>query len=546
MLRGARGVTLLLLCLLLPLGCRAGSAEPVMPDLSPYPWLFLRDGQPLVPEERVAEVILVGDVMLGRAVAAEAAPLEEVTRWLRAADLVVGNLEAIITEGGAPAPAEEGSRPILLRASPSAAQTLREAGFDVLGHANNHALDYGPSALEESVERLRSAGIESVGAGETLEAAREPVVVEVNGVRLGILAFNFVPIPHRSDSGWQPALWDEEAVTEAIRAARARADGVIVLAHWGSEYEQRVDPSQRRAAEAMWAAGADLVVGSHPHVVQGTAARDGRFVAYSLGNFVFDQSSPETRQGLALRAFFDREGLRAIQALPLRAGPRPRLMSLEDARGLLARVEPVLPRVGFACDSDGCQQVEPGPARRAGRFTLGQIDLTGDGEPEQVRLVDEQVVVSRGGEELWRGLPGWRVVDLALGDPNDDGRWEAVLALWKADDEGVERSHPFIVGYRGGSYRVLWGGSAVADPIHEVELGDVDGDGREELVVLESAANNQRRVAIWKWHGWGYSLFWRSEAGDFKDLVVQEGASGKAQVNVAVSSPAPAHSIQNR
>src|SRR5690606_29266839 len=112
-------------------------------------------------------------------------------------------------------------------------------------------------------------------------------------------------------------------------------------------------------------------------------------------------------------------------------------------------------------------------------------DLTGDGVPETVRLEGEQVVVYEAGVEAWRGLPEWRVADLALGDPNDDGRAEIVLALWKADEEGVLRSHPFIVGYRGGTYRVLWGGSALAKPIHEVELRDVDGDGAEELLVLE-------------------------------------------------------------
>jgi hypothetical protein len=118
---------------------------------------------------------------------------------------------------------------------------------------------------------------------------------------------------------------------------------------------------------------------------------------------------------------------------------------------------------------------------------------------------------------VWRSPDTWRVVDLALGDPNDDGRHELLLAFWRPDDDGVPRSQPFIVGYRGGVYRTVWGGSPVDNPIYEVALGDVDGDGREDLVVLEEQA-----VAVWRWHGWGFSLMWRSPPGRYQDLILSE------------------------
>jgi hypothetical protein len=155
------------------------------------------------------------------------------------------------------------------------------------------------------------------------------------------------------------------------------------------------------------------------------------------------------------------------------------------------------------------------------------IDLTGDGVSEQVRLVEEQVSIHRDGVEVWRGLPEWRVVDVALGDPNDDGRGELLLALWKPDPEGVPCSHPFIVGYREGAYRVLWGGSAVADPIREVELGDVNGDGVQELIVLDGKGKNSKSaVSVWRWHGWGFSLVWRSPPGRYRDLNLIRGEPG--------------------
>jgi hypothetical protein len=163
------------------------------------------------------------------------------------------------------------------------------------------------------------------------------------------------------------------------------------------------------------------------------------------------------------------------------------------------------------------------------------MDLTGDGILEQVQLVEEQVVVYRDGVEVWRGLPEWRVVDLALGDPNDDGRGELLLALWKPDAEGVPRSHPFIVGYREEAYRILWGGSAVADPICEVELGDTDSDGVQELIVLEERGEGlDRSVTVWRWHGWGFSLVWRSPLGRYRDLALIAGGDGNS-LNISIA-----------
>jgi len=187
----------------------------------------------------------------------------------------------------------------------------------------------------------------------------------------------------------------------------------------------------------------------------------------------------------------------------------------------------------FTCTEVTCQPAaaaacgEPS-GRHAGaqseaRFLSGEIDLTGDGVPELVRRVGTQVSIEQDGVEVWRTLPNWDVVDVALGDPNDDGRGELLLAFWREDDEGIPRSHPFIIGYREGTYRTLWGGSAVRDPIHEVELGDLDGDGVQELVVLESSAEDNRAVTVWRWHGWGFSLQWRSEPGAYSDLVLVSG-----------------------
>jgi hypothetical protein len=176
----------------------------------------------------------------------------------------------------------------------------------------------------------------------------------------------------------------------------------------------------------------------------------------------------------------------------------------------------------FSCEGESCYSVEEAELLAGGGkglFNQGEIDLTGDGVTERVQLLGERVTIYQDGAEMWRSPSEWQVVDLALGDPNDDGRSEVLLAFWKRDDVGVLCSHPFIVGYRGGYYRELWGGSAVDIPIHEVELADVDGDGAQELIVLEEAGDGaERAIAVWRWNQWWFNIVWRSSEGAYRDL----------------------------
>lgn len=519
------------------------SGLPRMPaDLSAYPWLYLRDGDIPREDEQVVELLAVGDIMLGRGVLDQDNPFGSTRQWLQSADLAIGNFEGAMLPVkmhfdppvGNPDPA------IHLLVPATAAQTLQEAGFDLLGLANNHAADTGEHGVLETVAQLDQAGVRTFGADFMTGPQVPPYSQRINDVDLALLAFNMVPIP----SGEGMPVWSAEEAAEAIQAAHQKADVVIVSVHWGYEYQLQPAPAQREIARIMVAAGADLVIGHHPHVVQSTQIfplddqptdNKASFVAYSLGNFVFDQYEDETSTGLVLRALIDQSGLRGVQALPVWAGPRPRWMTPAEADALKERLIPPARQLGFHCNDQTCYPIaEPKTRARSGYFASGEIDLTGDGIPEQVSLQDSRVTIQQDGLQAWQSPPEWRVLDLALGDPNDDGRGELILALRKPDSEGVLRSHPFIVGYRSGTYRLLWGGSAVADPIIEIELGDVDGDQVQELIVLEDR-DQGASLSVWRWHGWGFSLFWRGPSGHYHDLVLVPAADSK-QLTITIAA----------
>ena len=367
--------SLLLLCGLLLSGCQP--ADP----LAAYPWLYQREGQTPVIGKDTLSVIAVGDILLGRGVAQPDQAFAASADWLNAADLTLGNLECALTDAPPPVDATlEHSlpAPVRLYAPTESAAWLNTAGFDLLGLANNHSLDAGPDGLRQTAETLLDAGLSIAGAGATPEQALAAYTFTQNGVRLAILSVNAIPIPpdnalpegQSALGGWDIARWQRDAVLAAVSAASQDADAVIVSIHWGYEYQRQPDPAQTRYAELLFDAGADVVIGHHPHVVQAPALLirpDGRTVlaAYSLGNFVFDQGQEEgTDQGLALRLVFDEHGLRAVQALDVIAGVQPRLLPPN------IHLLPELRR-------SACQRRCSGHPHPAGWLSLHRADLYG-------------------------------------------------------------------------------------------------------------------------------------------------------------------------
>jgi poly-gamma-glutamate synthesis protein (capsule biosynthesis protein) len=217
---------------------------------------------------------------------------------LRRADLAVVNLETAVTDRGAPAAKE-----FTFRAPPSAFAALDAAGVDVATMANNHGADYGVVGIRDSLAAARQAGVPVIGIGNDAAEAFRPFRVTVGGQRIAVIGATQV-LDSNLAAAWtagdgKPGLasaYDEQRLLRAVRAARAEADTVVVDLHWGRELARCPIDRQRALAPKLVAAGADVVVGSHAHVLLGGGYLRGAYVDYGLGNFVFYSRGGVTAQ----------------------------------------------------------------------------------------------------------------------------------------------------------------------------------------------------------------------------------------------------------
>lgn len=292
---------------------------PVLPFCSAAP----EESPPGSPE---VTINFVGDVLLahgiGDLIAKEGpmAPWWGVKDILLSADLTVGNLECAVGTTGEPLKGKE----YTFRARPESLKGLVECGFDIVSLANNHTLDYGVDCMLETLKHLDDYGILHVGAGKDAASAWEGRIIEVKGLKIGFLATTML-IPWgwwRADTG-KPGLaadfstWNKAIVSE-VKAMKARADVVIVLVHWGTEYTLEPEDWVLKLRRALLDAGADIIIGTHPHVLQGFSYDGKRFTAFSLGNFVFitNPKVPLCQTGGILKLTVTREGVKSAKLYP--------------------------------------------------------------------------------------------------------------------------------------------------------------------------------------------------------------------------------------
>ena len=268
----------------------------------------------------------VGDVLLDRGVASQiyrhgyAYPFAGVHSTLDKADIAFANLECPMSTTG-----KRVSKRVAFKADPKTAASLSYAGIDIVSTANNHAMDCGVDGLVDTIAALESRRVKWTGSGKTLADALTPTIFKVHGLRIAFVGFcDFLPVglTMRDD---QPsiAIATDENIRAAVTAARRQADVVVASFHWGVEYTDKPTDRQRRLAHLAAECGADLVLGHHPHVLQGIEIIKGKrtcLVDYSLGNFVFDTHLPYDKspeQSIILKVALGRHGLRSASFVPI-------------------------------------------------------------------------------------------------------------------------------------------------------------------------------------------------------------------------------------
>lgn len=288
----------------------------------------LRTAAPASHDDQEWTLAAVGDVIIGRTVYSQMRkygdmerPFAYYAQTLAGADLALADLECafsdtkpVLTDGG------------MTFVSPyAAAAGLKTAGIDAVSVANNHSFNGGAAGYTGTLGLMDSLGVKTFGGGANVAEARTPRIMTVKGTKIALLGYSSIVgstpagaatpgMNYISMAPWGPFSEPDVARMEAdIQAAKAQADVVMVYYHWGTEYTHDANADQRTVAHRAIDAGADLILGTHPHWVQGVEWYKDRLITYSLGNFIFDQAwAPETTQGTYLSATFS--GSRLIKA----------------------------------------------------------------------------------------------------------------------------------------------------------------------------------------------------------------------------------------
>lgn len=256
---------------------------------------------------------------------------------LQDVDVLMMNEEFPFSTRGTQAPDKQ----YTFRIDPKYVSAFTEMGVDIVSLANNHALDYGTDALEDSFSTLDGAGIKYAGAGDTQDRARELQVFEVNGKKFGYLAASrVIPVGSWNIENGQPGMfctYDETKLLADIKAAKEKCDFLTVYVHWGIERNTTPEGYQTSLGKEYVEAGADLVIGAHTHCLQGIQYFDGKPVFYSLGNFIFNGTIEKTA---AVKVTVDADGNTSYQLLPASAtGGTTNLLTGTQATELYDYVE---------------------------------------------------------------------------------------------------------------------------------------------------------------------------------------------------------------
>ncbi|MDR1202733.1 MAG: CapA family protein [Tannerellaceae bacterium] len=263
-------------------------------------------------EETTLTISFTGDILLDRGVREQIEKksvgylLEDVAPLFLSSDAVVVNLECPVTDTVTPI-----NKWFIFRAEPEWLPALAANGITHAGLANNHSMDQGRKGLSATYRHLQEAGITPLGYGECQPDACSPLIISRKGMEVAIFSSVLVPLENWVYLENQPGVCQATAETlaaeiQALKETKPTCFAIAFL-HWGTEYQQTPTLKQRRDAYLLIDAGADAIIGHHPHVIQKEEVYKEKPIFYSLGNFIFDQNGHETQKGLLLQLTFDKK-----------------------------------------------------------------------------------------------------------------------------------------------------------------------------------------------------------------------------------------------
>ena len=436
---------------------------------------------------RQLRILFTGDVLLTRQVAAEIrhrhqSPWVHLDDVLHSADWVGGNLEGAV--GASPICREGSANSPCFAIDPSLLGLARAAGFTALGNENNHAGDLGPAGRELTRQALGAADLLPL----TFEAS--PAFVRLGQLTIAVVSVTTVP-----NHAGIPAELPSIALEQKLRLARALANVVVVSIHWGSEFIDWATERQRQQATWLIAHGADVIFGHHPHVVQSPECVAGKPVFFSLGNHVFDQKYPATKEGLIADCQI---GDASLSCTALRTRTPSGSSFPKDAH-----TDPSVGQTLAACP------VELHPSLIVSGFMLRPEPSSPGGNSGEFWI--EGFTGPDGTERAWRSRPA-PVLSLEAGKMEGSRKPQFLLSLERhespIDAERDPRPYVYEVGPHG--FIARWRGSALAWPLLDARLlpsadGVLCALHRSDSFLVLSPESKGARVAAYRWNGFGFT-----------------------------------------
>ncbi|MGZ3743723.1 MAG: CapA family protein [Pseudobdellovibrionaceae bacterium] len=437
-------------------------------------------------DEAPVRLVFTGDILLSRQVQREItlkngqSPWSKMQGFFKGADWVMGNFEGTL---GDSSKCSEKDPTLCFAISPAALQFPKDAGFTALGVENNHSADLGAEGRKRTREELLSVGLSAI------DYEHSPGFFKSKGH-----VFSFIALSNVAGRDTQKVEVPSPDLRQKIRLAKSLSDWVIVNVHWGTELVDWPQPKQREMAQWLVEQGADLIIGHHPHIVQAPECIEGRPVFFSLGNHVFDQKYPETKQGLIAECRVSGNQLSCSGVATSTAANSSFPEVRNDSKKIITNcsVSKAAPLV-----VDG-YQIRPRLAEK--QFIDGEVVLEG----------------SKPGAKHWT-LVAKQLLSLAKGRLTSGKTSKDFLFTLETHTSSIDQEaspRPYVYEVTSHGLIAKWRGSALAWPLVDGKLiqqspkGDLDylcALHRKDSFIALNPKTKETRTAVYKWNGFGFS-----------------------------------------